>query len=215
MHYGHHPNGYLNSAHHNPCNFDAIVFAQRAVSQTCQILTNRRGNIIKDILETGGASTEQLMLGRTAARLQPVSQLHNIAQNALAATQAKAGNCGECAAIAFCLLHCWRVGPIAYCSSSSADHAFVMIELTSDPQSKAVIVDPWGEVFGYYTTLVDSKPIFRNPNIVATVAAPTCCILEMARGSVEDFESMDGIQKTSDQATAQQLASQPWAWSGI
>ena len=122
--------------------------------------------------------------------------------------------------MAFCLLHCWRVGPIALCSSSNADHAFVLIKLPAD----YFICDPWaynavnGAVqnsgLGYYSVLSAAKPIYVNPNLIVTADAPAFCPIEAAGGSVEAYNAMEYTFSNND-AGVQNLLGAGWVWGGI
>src|SRR5689334_7359423 len=105
---------YAHQTNYNPDNFTGGIFAHKAVSETIALLSDGRGNLVDDIRTTGGGSTEQTSTARSLLRLAAPNVLAQVAQSAIAAIRAKAGNCGECAAVAFSLLHCWRVGPIAY-----------------------------------------------------------------------------------------------------
>jgi hypothetical protein len=180
------------------------------------LLANGRGNWAADILASGSASAAQVHVARTAKRTPALTLEVVIAQWAIAAIRAKAGNCGENAAVAFCLLHCWRVGPIAYCSSSHGDHAFVAIGGPGD----SIICDPWAyseerghSGVGAYAMAALYSMLYRDPNIIFEKDAPAGCLLEQYCGTVEAFESMEYVSE--DQGLARQLIAGPHVYTGI
>lgn len=92
----------------------------------------------------GGATTARLIGGRTVSR-HPVGTLQErLGQDAAAAEASGTGNCGEHAAMSFCLLNRQRLpaGVMIWHVTLSLDHAFIAVGHPHDPKN-IVVIDPW------------------------------------------------------------------------
>ena len=120
-----------------------LQHAQIAIDVTKRALKFGSLNQIDHLFKSKGKSYLLTLLGRQLGNLIPYQNaLQRMAITALGGLVAKAGNCGENSALAFCYL--WRWCPkgtqLTYVTHQ-ADHCYVII---GDPHNdNSIVVDPW------------------------------------------------------------------------
>ncbi len=175
----------------------AIRVAQSAVNETRRLLRNGIGNQRASILSTGGASAEETTRARSSYIPDP-NPIIWIAQQAISAIRAGAGNCDENGAVAFCLLHCWHVGPISF--AQGIGHTFALIHAGQN----GVLVDPWA---GRAEEFRPTEAMFQVQTYW-TVNQPASCLIQQYGNMVADFEAMEWSRQPNNPG-AQYLASLP------
>ncbi|MBZ6081479.1 DUF4157 domain-containing protein [Streptomyces olivaceus] len=108
-------------------------------------LSHGAANQIRSASAAGGGLQHLLNTVRDPQYRQPATSFqHSLGQTAAAADALGVGNCGEHAALTFCLLNRERLpgGVHIWFVSLSIDHAFVAVGRRNTPE-RIVILDPW------------------------------------------------------------------------
>ncbi len=120
--------------------------AGRVMAQTKQIISRGAANQISSAAANGGGLTHLISTVRNPEyRLkQPSTFQEMLGQNAAAAEALGVGNCGEHAAVSFCLLNKEKLpsGYRIWHVSLSIDHAFVAVGNPKKP-NEIIILDAW------------------------------------------------------------------------
>ncbi|MBZ6140616.1 DUF4157 domain-containing protein [Streptomyces olivaceus] len=108
-------------------------------------LSHGAANQIRSASAAGGGLQHLLNTVRDPQYRQPATSFqHSLGQTAAAADALGVGNCGEHAALTFCLLNRERLpgGVHIWFVSLSIDHAFVAVGRRNTPE-RIVVLDPW------------------------------------------------------------------------
>ena len=117
-----------------------------ACAVTRRVFQFGRGNVKQDIIATRGKSYAQLHIKRKYFDDPTQDTLSPTQLSAMRALAMQAGNCGECARVAYCYLATVPnlPGQVYLCSSTASDHAFLVMKV----DSKTLICDPWLDFVG-------------------------------------------------------------------
>lgn len=156
----------------------------------------------------GGATTARLIGGRSVRR-RPVGTLQErLGQNAAAAEASGTGNCGEHAAMSFCLLNRQRLpaGVMIWHVTLSLDHAFIAVGYPGDPRN-IVVIDPWqnnagarrADQFNFPFLVADSTGNVGVTHEATQIMPDGEDYLRRGRGTI-DFEHLEAQRDLPDDA---------------
>lgn len=184
-----------------------LALAQEIIDKTQGILSKGAANQVQDMARLGGIQLELLMKvrGDEFRRGSISDPLLALGRDAFIASKLKVGNCGEHAAVAFCLLMKQLSGVRLTKIDHSIDHAFVVIGDIGNPD-RAVVCDPWPRS----ATAVVLRDFFVS-NLSGqsgiTAIADGRDLIEAARGYV-DVESLDNVMDMEKSPISPQQAQQ-------